>query len=465
MSALRGSSRLRTGPGPASGRRGAAYGKLAPVRPSAWRGASNYRKLAPVRPAIRPGLRRGPVKLPPVRPGGQAGGSPLGQDAPRRPLLHRALDRQSPLRHLDYILLAAMLGLSLIGTLLVWSATTPALNHAHADPRTYLYKQLMNIAIGLVFLVAVSLLGYRQLRLYAPFLYAVSCLGLLVVLTPLGSIVNGAHSWISLPGSFQIEPSEFAKLAIILTTAIILGELRQGETRPRLRTVGLAAGCAALPIGLVVLEPDLGVVILMLALVIGQIALSGIRLWWLAGVLAGSTVAAVAALQLHLLKAYQFDRLTAFANPSADPRGTGYSAAQAKIAIGSGGLFGQGLFHGQLVAGNFVPEQHTDFIFAVAGEELGFAGTVLIIALLAVVLLRALRIAARADDQFGMLVAAGIAIWFAFQSFINIGMTVGIMPVTGLPLPFVSYGGSAIFADMIAIGALQAVHRRHTVFS
>jgi rod shape determining protein RodA len=169
--------------------------------------------------------------------------------------------------------------------------------------------------------------------------------------------------------------------------------------------------------------------------------------------------------KLHLLKAYQVSRLTSFLNPNADPRGTGYSAFQAKIAIGSGGVHGQGLFHGQLVAGNFVPEQHTDFIFAVAGEELGFVGATVIIGLLAILLFRAFRIAARADDQFGMLVAAGIAIWFGVQSFINIGMTVGIMPVTGLPLPFVSYGGSAIFADMIAVGALQVVYRRRNVFS
>jgi rod shape determining protein RodA len=128
-------------------------------------------------------------------------------------------------------------------------------------------------------------------------------------------------------------------------------------------------------------------------------------------------------------------------------------------------MFGQGLFHGQLVAGNFVPAQQTDFIFTVAGEELGFVGAIVIVFLLGVVIVRALRIATRADDQFGMLLAAGIAVWFAFQSFVNIGMTIGIMPITGLPLPFLSYGGSAVFADMIAIGVLQSVHRRHRLFS
>jgi rod shape determining protein RodA len=219
-----------------------------------------------------------------------------------------------------------------------------------------------------------------------------------------------------------------------------------------------------IPLVLVVAEPDLGVVILLLALTAGLIVLSGVRLRWIAALGAGGALGVLAVVKLHLLKAYQVSRLTSFLHPSQDPRGTGYSAFQSKIAIGSGGLTGQGLFHGQLVAGGFVPEQHTDFIFAVAGEEIGFAGELVIICLLALLLLRALYIAARADDQFGMLVASGIAIWFGVQSFINIGMTIGIMPVTGLPLPFVSYGGSAVFADMIAIGALHCVHRHRSVF-
>jgi rod shape determining protein RodA len=204
---------------------------------------------------------------------------------------------------------------------------------------------------------------------------------------------------------------------------------------------------------------------LMIALLVGLIALSGIRLRWLGLLVGVAAVGITAVARLHLLKAYQVSRLTSFLNPNADPRGTGYSAFQSLIAIGSGGMHGQGLFKGQLIQGNFVPEQHTDFIFSVSGEELGFVGSIVVLVLLAVLLLRALRIAYRADDQFGMLVAAGIAIWFGVQSFINIGMTIGIMPVTGLPLPFVSYGGSAIFADMIAIGALQAVYRRRVVFS
>ena len=427
-----------------------------------------------------PGRARGPGRssslrgLAPVRLNGgssrriASGAGPIIAGA--RPsrlsvLLSRVFARQSILRRLDWILVAAVLALSLVGTLLVWSATEPSLRLQGADPRTYLLKQLLNIAIGLVLMGAVSMLDYRQLKMLAPVVLVVSCLGLLAVLTPLGSVVNGAKSWISLPGGFQIEPSEYAKLSLILVSAMILGELRQGDVRPRVRAIWLTIAAAAVPLLLVAAEPDLGVLILMLAMLVGLITLSGIRLRWLAGLAVIAVLGMVSVAKLHLLKAYQVSRLTSFLHPSADPRGTGYSAAQSKIAIGSGGWTGQGLFHGQLVAGNFVPEQHTDFIMSVAGEELGFAGCLLIIALLGVVLFRALRIAARADDQFGMLVAAGVAIWFGVQCFINIGMTIGITPVTGLPLPFVSYGGSAMFADMIAIGCLMCVYRRRTVFT
>ncbi len=407
--------------------------------------------------ARAPGAAYG--KLAPVRPGGRwSGGRSSGPGSMPRSLLHRAFARGSLLRQWDWVLLVTVLALSLIGTLLVWSATRGA------DPRTYFVKQVMAIVIGLVLMAATSALDYRRLRLYAPVLYGVSLLGLIAALTPLGTPVNGSKSWITLPAGYQIEPSEFGKLALILMSALFLSQARQADGRPRLRAVGLTAGFAVLPLVLIVKEPDLGVAILMLLVLVGLIALSGIRLYWLAGLIAAGALCVLAVLKLHLLKAYQLGRLTSFVNPAADPRGTGYSAAQAKIAIGSGGVFGQGLFHGQMIAGNFVPEQHTDFIFAVAGEELGFVGCAVIIGLLAILMLRALRIAATASDQFGMLVAAGIATWFAVQSFINIGMTVGIMPVTGLPLPFVSYGGSAMFADMVAIGVLQAVHQRRSVF-
>jgi rod shape determining protein RodA len=411
-----------------------------------------YRSLPPVRldggSARRPGFRPGPN---------------FGRGRRRWPsrMLRSLFGPDSPLRRLDWILLVAVLALCVLGTLLVWSATDTA-GPTASDP--YLTKQILNLAIGLVLMAAVSLLDYRQLRLYSPIVLVVSCLGLLYVL-PFGRVVNGAKSWIDLPGGFQIEPSEYAKLSIILVSAMILSNIKPSETRPGPRAVALTVGIAAIPLVLVVAEPDLGVSILLVALLVGIVALSGIRLRWLLGLLGVGVLGVVAIAKLHLLKAYQVSRLTSFLHPSADPRGTGYSAYQAKIAVATGGWHGQGLFHGSLIAGGFVPEQWTDFIFTVAGEEIGFIGCMVIIGLLGIVLLRAIMIAARADDQFGMLVASGIAIWFAVQSFINIGMTIGIMPVTGLPLPFVSYGGSAIFADMIAIGALQCVYRHRNVFS
>ena len=171
-------------------------------------------------------------------------------------------------------------------------------------------------------------------------------------------------------------------------------------------------------------------------------------------------MAATLAVRLHVLKAYQLDRFMAFTNPDLDPRGAGYNTTQARIAIGNGGIFGQGLFGGSQTKSGFVPEQHTDFIFTVAGEELGLVGSAVLIALLGVVLWRALRIAMGADDLFGRVAAAGIACWFGFQAFQNIGMCLGIMPVTGVPLPLVSYGGSSMFASLMALGLLQNIHLR-----
>jgi rod shape determining protein RodA len=380
-----------------------------------------------------------------------------------RSLLSRAFARNSVLRHMDWLLVLVVVGLSVIGTLLVWSATQPSLLAAGQDPRTYLKKQLLNVVIGLILMVAVSFAGTRQLRSWAPLAYGATLLALLAVLSPVGSDINGAHAWISLPGGFQVEPSEFAKVALILIIAAAFSQARGGT--PRLRSVLIALACAAPLIALVAIEPALGVAMVLVVVTATMIVLSGTKLRIIAALTAIVGLAVVAVGRLHMLKSYQLTRFTSFLHPSADLAGAGYNAAQAKIAVGSGGMFGTGLFHGQLVAGNWVPSQQTDFIFTVAGEELGFVGTITIVVLLGIVILRALRIASRADDLFGMLVASGIAIWFAFQSFVNIGMTIGIMPITGLPLPFLSYGGSAVFADMIAIGMLQCVHRHHHVFS
>jgi rod shape determining protein RodA len=370
----------------------------------------------------------------------------------------------SPLRRLDWTLVCVTVVLSAIGAVLVLSATRVGLSDAGEDPYSYLKKHLFNVLIGLVLGGVTAALDYRLLRAYAPIVYAAACVGLVAVLTPLGATINGSHSWITLGGGFQLQPSEFAKVGMVVLLAMILGEPRDGEVGPGRRDILIALALAALPAALVMLQPDLGTTLVFGAVIIGMLAVSGAPKRWVLGLLAIAVSGAFLVWWLHLLKPYQINRFTAFADPSKDPRGAGYNAEQARIAVGSGGFFGKGLFHGEQTTGHFVPEQHTDFIFTVAGEELGFVGAALITALLGVVLWRGLRIAMNAADLFGLLVASGVVCWLAFQTFENIGMTVGIMPITGLPLPFVSYGGSATFANMIAVGLLEAVHLRHNPY-
>jgi rod shape determining protein RodA len=379
-----------------------------------------------------------------------------------RSLAARAFARNSVLRQMDWLLIVVVSALSAIGVLLVWSATQPSLRAAGANPHTYMKKQLLWVVMGLILMFAVSFVDSRRLRSWTPFVYGATVLGLLAVFAT--HAVNGAHAWINLPGGFQVEPSEFAKIALVLALATVFTQSRWRGT-PGPRSVLLALACAAPLLALVVKEPALGVALVLAAVTATMIVLSGTKLRIIAALAAIVGGAAALVGGTHLLKSYQLTRFTSFLHPSADLAGAGYNAAQAKIAVGSGGMFGTGLFHGSIVAGNYVPSQQTDFIFTVAGEELGFVGTITIVVLLSIVIVRAIRIAARADDLFGVLIASGVAIWFAFQSFVNIGMTIGIMPITGLPLPFVSYGGSAIFADMIAIGMLQSVRRHHSVFT
>jgi rod shape determining protein RodA len=364
---------------------------------------------------------------------------------------------------IDWILLLAVLGLVTLGSLLVWSATSHREYLTGGDPTAYLKKQLVNVAIGLVLMVIVLATDHRWVRIVAPFVYLGSVLGLVMVLM-MGSTINGSRSWLEL-GGMSIQPSEFAKLAVVIGMALWVAE-RADVRRGRLGgsagdVIGMLA-IAGLPAALILLQPDLGTMLVLSATVFGVLAVSGAPRRWLALLAAGGVTAAAAAIAGGVLKQYQVDRFLAFTNPDLDPRGAGYNVEQARIAVGNGGLFGQGLFDGSQTRAGFVPEQHTDFVFTVAGEELGLLGAGVLIALLAVVIWRALAIASHTDDVFGRLAAAGIACWFGFQAFQNVGMCLGIMPVTGVPLPFVSYGGSSMFAGMLAIGLLQNIHLRST---
>ncbi|MFI1352962.1 rod shape-determining protein RodA [Streptomyces sp. NPDC020898] len=378
---------------------------------------------------------------------------------PERSSLSRLLARDSLARRLDWPILLSALALSFMGAILVYSATRNRTEINQGDQYYFLIRHLMNTGIGFCLMIGTVWLGHRNLRTAVPILYGLSVFLILMVLTPLGATVNGAHAWIVLGGGFSLQPSEFVKITIILGMAMLLAaRVDAGDKAyPDHRTVLQALGLAAVPMMVVMLMPDLGSVMVMVIIVLGVLLASGASNRWIFGLLGTGALGAVLVWQLGILDEYQINRFAAFANPELDPSGVGYNTNQARIAIGSGGLTGTGLFHGSQTTGQFVPEQQTDFVFTVAGEELGFVGAGLIILLLGVVLWRACRIARETTELYGTIVAAGIIAWFAFQSFENIGMTLGIMPVAGLPLPFVSYGGSSMFAVWVAVGLLQSI--------
>jgi rod shape determining protein RodA len=369
----------------------------------------------------------------------------------------RARTTPPRLRAWDWPLVLAAVSLSLLGAALVWSATAAELAAAGRWEGTSGLRHAVNLVLGLALCWAVSRLGHRAIRRTTPVLYGASLLGLLLVLSPFGTTINGAQAWIRLPAGFTIQPSEFAKVSVIVALALVLAD-RDPREAPDVRTLGRALAIAAVPAGLVLLQPDLGTVLVIGAIVAGMLALAGVRALHLLALALAAVAAVAAAFLLGMVDQYQVDRLTAFARPDEGARTFGYNTQQARIAIGAGGLLGRGLGQGSQTQGGFVPFNHTDFVFSVAGEELGFLGVCVLLGLLAVVLWRGLLIALRARDLFGRLVASGVVLWIGLQSFENIGMNLGIMPVTGVPLPFVSYGGSSMFAVWIGIGLLLNVH-------
>ncbi|MFI7422960.1 rod shape-determining protein RodA [Nonomuraea sp. NPDC049684] len=382
--------------------------------------------------------------------------------AARRPsLIQRAIGEHSVVRRMDGLMLVAVAGLCLIGTLLVWSST-----RTWAPGATGLVKKhLLNEVIGVTLCAVVAMVDHRAMRAYAPLVFLVSLVGLALVITPLGATINGSHSWILLGGGFAVQPSEFAKVGLLLIIAMLLAQPAEGSDRPRGLDITLALVAAGLTMGLVMLQPDLGTALVLAVITAAGLVIGGVRKRWIVGLVLVAAAGVFCVFWFNLLEPYQVARFTAFVDPKVDPRGVGYNSTQSLIAIGSGQLLGKGLFGGGQTTGRFVPEQHTDFIFTVAGEEFGFIGSVTVVLLLGVVLLRGLKVARHCDDRFGTLVAGMIVCWFAFQTFINVGMTIGIMPITGLPLPFVSYGGTATFANLMAVGLLLAIRVRRQSFN
>lgn len=268
---------------------------------------------------------------------------------------------------------------------------------------------------------------------------------------------GGAHRWITLP-FFEPQPSEIAKLAIIIMLATFIADRRMEMESSK--DFAQALGIALVPMFFIFLEPDLGMTLSIFMIAVGMLLVGGASVRQMAVLGAGSLVAVVAALQFHVLKSYQLNRLMVFLKPDMDPLQSGYNLLQSKIAIGSGQLLGKGLFQGTQTNLKFIPEHHTDFIFSVIGEELGFIGGVVLLALFALLLWRAFKIAITARDAFGTMLAVGIVVMFFFQILVNIGMTMGIMPVTGIPLPFVSYGGSSLLVNFFCVGLLLNIGMR-----
>jgi rod shape determining protein RodA len=361
----------------------------------------------------------------------------------------------------DRGLAGAALALGLIGALLVWAATRDIERAAGHNPNGYLYRHLVNVAIAAALALIASRIDVRMLRLSGPLGYLLGVLGLLAVLA-VGVTINGAHAWILLGPGFEVQPSEFMKLGLILGLAVLFTQ--RARDREHLPPTGadvlMALGLAAVPLALIIAEPDLGSAMVLAAVTFGMFIAAGVRGRWTLGLLVVAIIGAVIVVKGGFLASYQLERFTSFTHPAHDVQGAAYNVTQAHIAIANGGLFGTGLFHGPQTNGGFVPEQRTDFVFSVAGEEFGLLGGSVIIGLFGLLCWRGLRIA-RDADRSGQLIAIGVVCWFAFQAFQNIGMNLGLMPVTGLPLPFVSYGGSSMFAQALALGVLEAV-RRHS---
>jgi rod shape determining protein RodA len=370
---------------------------------------------------------------------------------------HVYAERQRPLRHVDVMLLVITASLVVVGLVLLYSATASTLRGMHVDQFARVKKQGVTAILGAIVLMLIVSFDYRFFKVYAGFIYAGMLVALVLVRIPgVGSSSAGAQRWFEL-GGFQISPSEFSKVALVIMLAAILSELKTAA--PDLRDVLRVTLAAAIPMALVFSQPDIGTTIALTAVVVGILVVAGTRPRHLALLAVTAVILLLLAFQLNVVKSYQVARIQTFVEGGGSLT-TNYNREQALIAVASGGVVGRGYLHGPETQLDFVPEQHTDFIFTVAGEEFGFFGAILVLTLYALLIWRAIRIASLSKDPFGTYVAGGIATMFAIQMFVNVGMVIGIMPITGIPLPFMSYGGSSMLVSFVGIGILESVHMR-----
>jgi len=346
-----------------------------------------------------------------------------------------------------------MILLVALGLLVIYSTSFKATKLVSL---TDVWHQLAFAIVGLGVFFFMARVDYRTWVKLTPWLYGVTLLLLVIVLVSSRAVL-GAQRWIDL-GFFQFQPSEFAKLVVIIVLAKFFSD--HYDQMHRVRYLAMSLGYVAVPMLFVIRQPDLGTALVLAAIWLAMALVSRVRKVYLLA-LTGVAVALLPVILSHL-KAYQRDRLTVFLNPHADPLGAGHNVIQSTITIGSGQVFGRGLAAGSQSQLNFLPSlaQHTDFIFAVLNEKLGFVGGMLLLLLFGVLLYRGVRIAYIAQDRFGMFLAVGVTAMILFHLFVNAGMNMGIAPVTGIPLPFVSYGGTALIVAMASLGLLESVSTR-----
>ncbi len=357
-------------------------------------------------------------------------------------------------RSMDWILIAATMGLVVFGFIMLNSATQS--NPKGQDTAYYLSRQAYGLAIGLVAMFALSVFKYRWFARWQMYIYGASLfLLVLTLIVGSGGEEVGSNRWLNL-GLFKMQTGELVKFMLVLSLGSVLTE--GIELRGQFRFIMLCVLYVMIPWALIFLQPDLGTALCLGAILICMLIVWGIRMFHLGIMGASGVLAAVLAIRVGLLKEYQLNRLKLFLDPAQDPKGQGYQLTQSKIAVGSGMFGGKGYMKGTQSTYGFIPEHHTDFIFAVIGEELGFVGGAILLALFAIMTWRVYRICRLSTDLYGKLIAAGIAGVLVFQVFTNIGMTTGIMPVVGLPLPFVSFGSASLIVFLMAIGLLESVH-------
>jgi rod shape determining protein RodA len=362
-------------------------------------------------------------------------------------------------RHVDYLLIATPIAISALGIVMIYAATRSRLTLEHVDRFYYVERQCLALAIGLVAMGIAMSIDYRKLRDLFPLLY-LSVLPLLLAVRFVGTGRNSTTAWFQL-GPLQFQPSEIAKIVLVIALAGYCHQHRGDLDAWRL---AIALGLAAVPMALVMLQNDLGTMLVMCVIVAAVVLVAGIRPLHIATVFLVVATLVGALVVTGKFNGYRLDRLTSFLHQGPVSTQTAtpaqYNLAESRTAIQHGGFTGTGLYKGTLTSLSYVPAQHTDFIFTVVGEELGFIGGALLLALFALLVWRTWRTALLSTDFFGTLLCIGVVAMFAFQIFENMGMTMGIMPITGIPLPFMSYGGSALISYFIAVGLVANVHMR-----